>query len=248
MTTAKLEQFRKQLKETAARVQNDAQAVDEQARTQTGGQADGGLSSAPLHLGDLGTETFLQELNSTLLENERYLLNETLAALRRLDTGTFGRCENCGKQIPLERLEALPATRHCTQCAAALQPGPSVNLNIGRPSSPGETLAPRHPTLGSERSDEAAEEVPAAGAQESGAKPPTDRQAIGTAGGGTDVGGLAGTNVNRGDPDNADLETATAESRPKSTGKGQRRGSARAYSGRSGGAVGGTPAGKRTRQ
>src|SRR5262249_41549811 len=115
MTTAKLEQFPKRLRETAARVQNDAQAVDEQARTQTGGQADGGLSSAPLHLGDTGTETFLQELNSTLLENERYLLNETLEALRRLDTGTFGRCEHCGTTIPEERLEALPAARYCTQ-------------------------------------------------------------------------------------------------------------------------------------
>ena len=248
MTATKLEQFRKLLRETAARVQNDAQAVDEQARAQTGGQADGGLSSAPLHLGDTGTEAYLQELNSTLLENERYLLNETLEALRRIDMGTFGRCENCGKAIPQERLEALPAARHCAQCAEALRPGPAVNLNVGRLASPGETLAPRHPTPGSEAVEEAAEQIPSS--KSSRVPPvPADRQAIGTAGGGTEMGGLAGTNVNRGDPDNADLETATASSRPESNGRtGKRSGQPRAYSGRSGGAVGGTPAGKRARQ
>lgn len=250
MTTAKLEQFRRRLRAVAARVQNDAQAVDEQARSQTGGQADGGLSNAPLHLGDTGTETFLQELNSTLLENERYLLNEALAALRRIDDGTFGRCEHCGATIPEERLDALPAARHCTRCASALQPGPTVNLNAGRPASPGETLAPRHPTPGSEVAEESAEQIPSAAAEQVPAASPVDRHAAGTAGGGTDVGGLAGTNVNRGDPDDADLESATTSSRPGSVGQstGKKKPATRAYAGRSGGAVGGTPAGKRARE
>jgi RNA polymerase-binding transcription factor DksA len=40
-------------------------------------------------------------------------------ALRRIDAGTFGRCERCGEPIAPERLEAIPHTRHCVNCPAA---------------------------------------------------------------------------------------------------------------------------------
>src|SRR5205807_9643056 len=132
MTREQLNRYRDQLWKLVLRTQRDAAAVGEQAFRPTGGQADGGLSNAPMHLGDLGTEAYLQELNSTLLENEEYLANEALAAIRRIDDGTFGRCENCGKPIIQARLDALPSTRHCAMCAETLQPGPAVNLNSGR--------------------------------------------------------------------------------------------------------------------
>lgn len=41
------------------------------------------------------------------------------AALRRIDTGSFGRCETCGKPIDPERLEALPWAPDCITCHAA---------------------------------------------------------------------------------------------------------------------------------
>jgi hypothetical protein len=44
-------------------------------------------------------------------------LEEVEGALRRLDDGTYGRCEGCGELIAPERLEALPATRRCVKCA-----------------------------------------------------------------------------------------------------------------------------------
>jgi len=39
-------------------------------------------------------------------------------ALARIDAGTYGMCERCGKKIPLARLEALPATSRCVECAS----------------------------------------------------------------------------------------------------------------------------------
>jgi hypothetical protein len=44
-------------------------------------------------------------------------LGEVEGALRRLDDGTYGRCEGCGELVAPERLEALPATRNCVKCA-----------------------------------------------------------------------------------------------------------------------------------
>ena len=41
---------------------------------------------------------------------------DSIDALAKLDAGTYGKCENCGKDIPVERLEAIPATRLCMEC------------------------------------------------------------------------------------------------------------------------------------
>jgi RNA polymerase-binding transcription factor DksA len=43
-------------------------------------------------------------------------LVEVVAALRRLDAGTYGRCERCESEIPRARLEAIPEVRLCLQC------------------------------------------------------------------------------------------------------------------------------------
>lgn len=42
---------------------------------------------------------------------------ELLLALQRLDDGTYGICAECGRRIPEERLEVMPATRWCVRCA-----------------------------------------------------------------------------------------------------------------------------------
>ncbi|MEA2433208.1 MAG: hypothetical protein QOG54_665 [Actinomycetota bacterium] len=41
---------------------------------------------------------------------------DAIDALGKLEAGTYGKCENCGKDIPLERLQAIPATRLCMEC------------------------------------------------------------------------------------------------------------------------------------
>lgn len=115
--------------------------VEEHCRVPTGGQADGGLSNAPMHIADMGTDAFQQEMSSALLENEQYLLEEAVAALRRLDTGAYGECETCGRQIAPERLDAIPYTRYCVKCAAGSNTAPTVNVNNGRPSEETVTVA-----------------------------------------------------------------------------------------------------------
>ncbi len=41
-------------------------------------------------------------------------------ALAKVADGTYGRCDECGGEIPAARLAALPATAHCIACRAAL--------------------------------------------------------------------------------------------------------------------------------
>ena len=49
----------------------------------------------------------------------RETLAEVEAALAKLEAGTYGTCENCGKSIQPARLEAFPSARYCIDCASA---------------------------------------------------------------------------------------------------------------------------------
>ena len=75
----------------------------------------------PIHMADLGTDAFEQENTLNLLQNEEQVLAHIAAALERIDQGTFGRCEECGAEIPETRLRALPYARYCVECARKLE-------------------------------------------------------------------------------------------------------------------------------
>lgn len=51
-------------------------------------------------------------------QNTTDLLGKVQNALRRIESGGYGICERCGKSIPLERLDALPYSTMCVDCAA----------------------------------------------------------------------------------------------------------------------------------
>jgi len=83
------------------------------------------LSSVDQHQADMGTETFEREKDLSILEAIESELADVEHALRRLDEGTYGTCEACGRPIDDDRLEALPATRLCRddQERAEVEPG-----------------------------------------------------------------------------------------------------------------------------
>ncbi|WP_195909001.1 TraR/DksA C4-type zinc finger protein [Microlunatus sp. Gsoil 973] len=62
-----------------------------------------------------GDEARLQ-VNRMLAVSADAVLDEIIAALRRLDAGEYGVCEDCDAPIPWERLEVLPMSRLCTPC------------------------------------------------------------------------------------------------------------------------------------
>lgn len=65
------------------------------------------------HIADIATETYMRELDTGLEENAEHLLAEIEGALRRIDEGSYGTCEACGRPIAEERLEAVPWATLC---------------------------------------------------------------------------------------------------------------------------------------
>jgi RNA polymerase-binding transcription factor DksA len=123
VTQHELEDYRRQLVRMANRLEGDVSRLSDEALRRAGGEASGNLSNTPLHLADLGTDTFEHEMTLGLLENEGQVFIQITNALDRIDNGTFGRCENCGAEIRRERLQALPYVNLCIRCAHLLQPG-----------------------------------------------------------------------------------------------------------------------------
>ena len=121
MTKTDLETFRQSLLNLRARLSGNLSHLAEEALRTTGGESSGGLSNTPIHMADLGTDNFEQEFTLSLIQNEEQVLVEIAEALNRIDQGAFGKCEECGSPIPKARLQALPYTRHCVNCARKVQ-------------------------------------------------------------------------------------------------------------------------------
>jgi len=81
----------------------------------------GELSTADQHPAELGSETFERELELTTLSMVEGELKEIDDALRRLDHGSYGICEECGKPIDEARLKAVPWARYCVVDQARIE-------------------------------------------------------------------------------------------------------------------------------
>ncbi|WP_035171802.1 TraR/DksA C4-type zinc finger protein [Caldanaerobius polysaccharolyticus] len=74
------------------------------------------LSLYDNHPADIGTETYEQEKNYALLAHENRILKEVNDALKRIEEGSYGICNHCGKPIEEERLKAIPYASLCIEC------------------------------------------------------------------------------------------------------------------------------------
>lgn len=86
------------------------------------------LSDADQHPADVGTETAARESDVALLDSLNGELDDVETALARLEDGTYGLCQACGRPISAERMEALPATPFCIEDAelASAEAAPGV--------------------------------------------------------------------------------------------------------------------------
>jgi len=90
-------------------------------------RAEGGESSAfGMHTADAGADAYDRDFALSLLSKEQDALYEIEEALKRLDNGTYGTCEMCGKPIPQARLETLPFARYTIDCQSEYEREPGL--------------------------------------------------------------------------------------------------------------------------
>ena len=115
MSTLETDRFRELLEAERERVRG---AIEYLHQENPGSIEDetGEASQYDNHLGDTATVTYDRETDYTLEDNSGAVLAALEKSLRKIDEGTYGTCERCGKPIDEERLEALPYAELCIDC------------------------------------------------------------------------------------------------------------------------------------
>ena len=85
-------------------------------------RAEGSEASAfGMHQADAGSDAYDRDFALSLLSQEQDALYEIDEALKRIDLGTYGKCEMSGKPIAHARLEAIPFARYTVECQSQLE-------------------------------------------------------------------------------------------------------------------------------
>ena len=120
LTAKELDDLRARLLEERTHLEAQLASIVEGsfAATQSDLSGDVGLDDESA---DAGTATFEREKDLSIENNVRDLLRKIEGALKRMDAGTYGLCERCGKPIEKARIKALPYAELCIKDAQAAQ-------------------------------------------------------------------------------------------------------------------------------
>jgi DnaK suppressor protein len=118
LTKKEIEDLRTRLEEERAELQTQLTTIEEDtfSSTQSELAGDVGLDDESA---DAGTATFEREKDLSIEQNVRDLLHKIDAALKRMDAGTYGICDRCGRPIEKTRIKALPYVDLCIKDAKA---------------------------------------------------------------------------------------------------------------------------------
>ena len=108
---ANVEPYKKKLEEMRESLMNTVQKKKEEVWP----EADVGDEA------DVAVRSLARDLVFELSGNERHILEEVEAALRRVEKGTYGLCEANGEKITSARLKAMPYARYCIKCQARFE-------------------------------------------------------------------------------------------------------------------------------
>ncbi|HEX2058596.1 MAG TPA: TraR/DksA C4-type zinc finger protein [Actinomycetota bacterium] len=108
------------LKSIRTKLEEERASVERQLK-EHGAEVEGGSIEVGFDGGfaDSGHRTAETAEVLALVESLAAHRRDVMAALDRIDRGTFGTCERCGNQIPEERLEAIPTATLCVSCKQA---------------------------------------------------------------------------------------------------------------------------------
>jgi DnaK suppressor protein len=111
-TQTELKEVHAELETEAAELRAEIASAEARIAERLGDAVDGAGDDQA----DAGAKTFEREHELAITHNARELLDQTERALERIDAGTYGVCESCGKPIGKARLQAFPRAILCVEC------------------------------------------------------------------------------------------------------------------------------------
>lgn len=112
-----VDRFRKRLVEERDRLGGIIREIDEEREEIRLSETSSDRSPDP-NTAEGGSLAFELEKEFSLAFNAQDLLAKVVTALEKTEDGTYGICTDCGKSIPVARLDALPSATLCLDCAS----------------------------------------------------------------------------------------------------------------------------------
>jgi len=113
--------FKKKLMELREKITDEMKHIGGDSLKKSQRDASGDLSAYTFHMADVASDSFDRELSWDRASVEQKVLFHIDDALKRIEEGNYGDCENCGKRINKERLKAIPYAKLCRQCKESLE-------------------------------------------------------------------------------------------------------------------------------
>ena len=111
-----LEYFKKLILKIKEKILDEIKHISEDTLKKSQKDAAGDISGYTYHMADVASDTYDREFSLGLASNERQSLYELDDALKKMEEGTFGICEECKSLITKIRLKVVPFTRLCVKC------------------------------------------------------------------------------------------------------------------------------------
>jgi RNA polymerase-binding protein DksA len=118
LASSTLDKFRKRLEDERQRLLAVIYEIEEEQEEVRLTETSSDRSPDP-NTAEGGSLAFEIEKELSLARNAEGLLGQVGEALERMDEGVYGKCQSCGRAIPVARLEALPYTKLCVDCASS---------------------------------------------------------------------------------------------------------------------------------
>ncbi len=119
MLKKETKKYKESLLKLKERISEDVKHISEDTLKKSQKDAAGDMSGYTLHLADVATDAYDREFSLGLASNDRNVLVQIDDALKRIEEGDYGTCEECEKPIAKVRLKALPFARLCLKCQSA---------------------------------------------------------------------------------------------------------------------------------
>lgn len=116
LSKKELAEYKKLIIKVKEDILDDIKHISDDTLKKSQKDAAGDISGYTYHMADVATDTYDREFSLGLASNDRQFLYELDDALKRIDEGTFGFCENCKLVIAKNRLKAVPYARLCVKC------------------------------------------------------------------------------------------------------------------------------------
>lgn len=120
LTKLQLKQFRAALLREREKFAGEIRAIARDT-SKNPREASGDLSAYTVHMADMSSDTYQREMSVSMASSEQQVLYQIDDALKQLDEGTYGLCQQCDKPISLSRLKAVPYTSQCIACQRATE-------------------------------------------------------------------------------------------------------------------------------